>query len=155
MLTFSPHDPQHKPVVHQLEVHPYVLSHIQEVIDLASKHDILTAAFGPLAPLSSHPTGGPAKPILEKIAARLSKETGKDVDSQQALLLWSRAKKIMPVTGSHTPERMQRQAAVQQLPDITAEEVAEVDKAGLQVLYRKYPEHYKHDYPAPDLPEDI
>ncbi len=146
---------KHKPVVHQLELHPYVLSHIQEVIDLASANNILTTAYAPLAPLSSHPTGGPAKPVLEKIAARLSKETGKDVDTQQALLLWFRAKQIMPVTGSHTPERMKRQADVQGLPDITKEEVDEVDKAGLQVYARKYSEHYAHDYPAPNLPEDI
>jgi len=123
---------KHKPVIHQLEAHPYVLSHIQEVIDIASENGILTSAYAPLAPISSHPTGGPAKPILEKIATRLSKETGKAVDAQQALLLWFRAKKITPVTGSHTASRMKQQAAVQQLPDITAAEVAEVDEAGLK-----------------------
>jgi diketogulonate reductase-like aldo/keto reductase len=123
--------------VHQLEVHPYVLSHIQPILDIASKNGIHTSAFGVLAPLSSHPTGGPAKPVLEKIAARLSNETGQEVDASQALLLWFRTKGITAITGSHNAERMKHQAAVQGLPGLTEAEVKEVDEAGKKGEYMR------------------
>lgn len=66
---------KYKPVVNQLEYHPYVLTHLDPVLEIQKKHGILVESYGPLSPLLRHKTGGPIKPILERIAARLSKET--------------------------------------------------------------------------------
>ncbi|GAA5936368.1 hypothetical protein JCM10213_000298 [Rhodosporidiobolus nylandii] len=147
-------DLRYKPVVNQLEYHPYVLEHLDETLAIQQEHGILTEAYGPLTPVIRHPTGGPIKPILERIAARLSKESGKEVDAAQALLLWTRAKGVVAVTASGNEGRIEKLAATQSLPDLTKEEVEEVEAAGRKVYYRHYDEHMK-DMPLPNLPKDI
>ena len=59
-------------ITQKLEYHPYVLAHLQPVLDIQAKHGILTEAYGPLTPLLRHPTGGPLKSVLERIAQRIS-----------------------------------------------------------------------------------
>ncbi|GAA5824516.1 hypothetical protein JCM11251_000455 [Rhodosporidiobolus azoricus] len=146
---------KYKPVCNQLEYHPYVLSHIDPVLKIHEQHDILTASYGPLSPLLRHPTGGPIKPVLERIAARLTKESGKEVDAAQALLLWTRAKGVVAVTASGNEERIKKLAAVQSLPDLTKEEVEEIESLGRKVYFRAYDEHMCVDYPKCDLPKDL
>lgn len=141
--------------IHQLEVHPYVLSHIQPVLDICKANHIFVSSYGPLTPLSKHKTGGPVKPILDRIAKQMSEETGKEVDDQSVLLLWFRALGITPVTGSHNLKRIQTQANVQHLPDLRPTEVEEISAAGRKVYFRNYDEHMKVDFPRPDLPEDL
>ncbi|KAF5322036.1 hypothetical protein D9619_002220 [Psilocybe cf. subviscida] len=60
-----------KPVVNQLEYHPYTLAHLEPVLDLQKKHGIVTESYGTLSPTLRHPTGGPLKPVLERIAERI------------------------------------------------------------------------------------
>ena len=155
-----------KPVVNQIEYHPYVLSHLDKVMELhnkvrshihalplsaalltrrliafrlvASQHNILTAAYGPLSPLLRHKTGGPLKPILERIAVRLSKETGRDVDAAAVLLLWTRAKGVIAVTASGNAGRIQKLADSQQLPELDIDEVEEIERVGRTIYFRAY-----------------
>ncbi|GAA5906990.1 hypothetical protein JCM6882_000021 [Rhodosporidiobolus microsporus] len=146
---------KYKPVVNQLEYHPYVLSHLGPLIQLQAEHNILFEAYGPLTPVLRHPTGGPIKPLLERAAARLSKEVGKEVDEAQVLLLWTRAKGVVAVTASGNEGRIKKLAAVQSLPDLTAEEVKDIEEVGRKVYFRHYDEHMSVDYPAPSLPKDL
>ncbi|GAA5852983.1 hypothetical protein JCM8547_004756 [Rhodosporidiobolus lusitaniae] len=148
-------DIKYKPVVNQLEYHPYVLSHLEGLLQLQAEHGIVTEAYGPLTPLLRHPTGGPIKPVLTRIAQRLSSETGKEVDATQALLLWTRAKGVVAVTASGKEENIKKIAAVQGLPDLKPEEVKEVEDLGRKVYFRHYSEHMNEDFPAPQLPEDL
>ncbi|GAA5924362.1 hypothetical protein JCM3775_005669, partial [Rhodotorula graminis] len=144
-----------KPAVNQLEYHPYVLEHLQPVLDIMAKHDIVVESYGPLSPVLRHPSGGPIKPVLERVAARLSKETGEDVDAAMALLLWTRAKKVVAVTASGNEGRIAKLARTQDLPDLTADEVSEIEELGRKIHFRAYDEHMCVDFPAPALPKDL
>lgn len=120
------------------EYHPYVLEHLKPVLDIMAKHEIVVESYGPLSPLLRHPTGGPIKPVLERVAARLSKETGTDVDAAMALLLWTRAKNVVAVTASGNENRIAKLARTQDLPDLTADEVAEIEELGRKIHFRAY-----------------
>ncbi|WWC66240.1 uncharacterized protein I206_100141 [Kwoniella pini CBS 10737] len=144
-----------KPVVNQLEYHPYVLSHLQPVLDIQAKHGIITEAYGPLTPLLRHPTGGPIKPILERIANKLTKETGKQIDSASVLLLWTINKGVVAVTTSTKPKNLEKIVSIEDLPDLSKEEIDEIEQAGRKVYFRHYDEHMTEDFPEPDLPSDL
>ncbi|GJN91261.1 hypothetical protein Rhopal_004280-T1 [Rhodotorula paludigena] len=146
---------KYKPVANQLEYHPYVLTHLQPVLDIMAKHDIRVESYGPLSPLLRHPTGGPIKPVLERIAQRLSKETGEEVDAAMALLLWTRSKGVVAVTASGNNGRIAKLALTQQLPELTKDEVEEIEALGRKVHFRAYDEHMCIDFPAPNLPKDL
>jgi diketogulonate reductase-like aldo/keto reductase len=122
----------------EVEYHPYVLSHLEPVKKIQDQHGIRFQAYGPLTPLLRHPTGGPIKPILERVAKRLSAETGKPVDAHAALALWFLTQNIPIVTASGSIERIPALAAVEQLPDLTPEEVEEITEVGKKVHFRHY-----------------
>ncbi|WWC86218.1 uncharacterized protein L201_001091 [Kwoniella dendrophila CBS 6074] len=144
-----------KPVANQLEYHPYVLEHLQPVLDIQEKHGIVTEAYGPLTPLLRHKTGGPIKPILERIAQRLSKETGKNVDAASVLLLWTVNKGVVAVTTSTKLPNIEKIVQIEDLPDLSKEEIKEIEDAGRKVHFRHYDEHMTKDFPNPNLPEDL
>ncbi|KAI5899498.1 Aldo/keto reductase [Schizophyllum commune H4-8] len=151
-------DARHKPVVNQLEYHPYVLAHLQPVLDIQAKHGILTEAYGPLTPLLRHPTGGPLKPVLQRIAQRISadnKSLTTPIDAVTVLLLWTRASGAVAVTASGNPDRIRGLAAIAHLPGdlLKPEEVEEITRVGKTVHYRHYREHMTVDFPAPSLPD--
>ncbi|WWC58346.1 uncharacterized protein I303_100886 [Kwoniella dejecticola CBS 10117] len=144
-----------KPVVNQLEYHPYVLEHIQPVLDIGEKHNIVTESFGLLTPVLRHPTGGPLKPVLEKVAARLSKDTGKEIDTVTVLTLWTIQKGVVAVTSSRNPANLKKFKEIDDLPDLKPEEVKEIEQVGRQVHFRHYKSHMSKDFPDPNLPEDL
>ncbi|KAF9463997.1 conjugated polyketone reductase C1 [Collybia nuda] len=145
-----------KPVVNQIEFHPYVLSHLEPVLALQAKHGIVTEAFGPLTPVVRHGTGGPLKPILERIAARLTKSTGKDVDTATVLLLWTRAQGVVAVSASGNADRIRGLAEVAKLPDLLEQgEIDEITRVGKTVHFRHYTEHMEVDFPLPNLPSGL
>ncbi|KAF8058514.1 NADP-dependent oxidoreductase domain-containing protein [Lyophyllum atratum] len=141
------------PVVNQIEYHPYTLAHLQPVLDLQAKHGIVTESYGPLTPILRHKTGGPLKPVLERIAERLTKATGESVDLATVLLLWTRARGVVAVTASGNPDRIKGLAGVATLPDLLeASEVEEITRIGKTVHFRHYTEHMEVDFPLPNLP---
>jgi len=144
---------KHKPVVNQIEYHPYLLTHLAPVLEIHKKHGIVTAAYGPLSPILRHPDGGPIKPILERIAKRLSAETGEDVDAAAVLLLWTRAMDVVAIGASGNPDRIKGLARVSKMSDLKKEDVDDITEAGKKIHFRAYSEHMVVDFPAPDLPE--
>lgn len=122
----------------QIEYHPYLLAHLAPVLAIHALHGIVTEAFGPLTPAVRHPTGGPLRPYLSQIAQRLHKESGKAVDDTSVLLLWTKAKGVVAVSASGNPENIKQIALAQTLPDLTKEEVAEIDKIGESIHFRHY-----------------
>ncbi|WWD17901.1 hypothetical protein CI109_102346 [Kwoniella shandongensis] len=144
-----------KPVANQLEYHPYTLSHIQPVLDICAENNITIESYGPLTPLLRHPTGGPIKPILERIATRLSKEAGKTVPPSSVLLLWTIQKGVVAVSTSGKEENIKTLAEVDGLPDLTQDEIKEIEETGRKVHFRHYREHMEKDFPLPDLPKDL
>ncbi|KAH6890924.1 conjugated polyketone reductase C1 [Coprinopsis sp. MPI-PUGE-AT-0042] len=97
---------KYKPVVNQLEVHPYTLAHLEPVFKVQEQHGIVTTSYGTLTPLLRHPTGGPLKPVLAKISERLSEKYGETIDPAAVLCLWAKAKKIVVVTASGNEGRI-------------------------------------------------
>ncbi|WVQ70961.1 hypothetical protein IAR50_000486 [Cryptococcus sp. DSM 104548] len=140
------------PVVNQLEYHPYVLAHLEPVSKICKEHGITIEAYGPLTPVLRHPTGGPLKPVLERIAQRLSKDTGRELDSTVVLLLWTIQSGVVAITTSKNEERIKGFALFDELPDLTAEEVKEITDVGKTHHFRYYSEHMTEDFPDPDLP---
>jgi len=147
-------DAKHKPVVNQLEYHPYLLAHLEPLLKLQAEHGIVTESYGPLTPILRHP-GGPLKPVLEKIAERLSKDTGKSVDLATVLLLWTKAQGVVAVTASGNAGRIKQLAEIAHLPDglLKQEEIDEITKVGKTIHFRHYTEHMENDFPVPDLPD--
>ena len=114
------------------------MTHVQPLIDLHKKYNIITQAFASLVPVSRHPTGGPLSPVLEKIASKLSSESGVEVDSAGVLLLWVMAKGAVCITSSSDPARIQKMADLEKVRDLTEDEVQEIDAAGKKVHFRQW-----------------
>jgi diketogulonate reductase-like aldo/keto reductase len=115
-----------------LEYHPYVLNHLDPILKIQAEHNIVTEAYGPLTPILRHPTGGPLKPVLEKIAKRLN------VDAGTVLLLWTIQKGVVAVTTSSKAENLKKFADIQTKGELTDEEVEEIESVGRKVHFRGY-----------------
>ena len=122
----------------EIEYHPYLLTQYEDLNKLHAEHNITIQAYGPLSPLLRHPTGGPLRPVLERIAGRLSKETGKEVDEQMVLFLWTMGKGVVCVSASSTEKNIQKIALAQTLPDLSEEEMQEIDRIGKTIHFRSY-----------------
>lgn len=156
-----------------MEYHPYVLNHLDPLLALQKEHNIVTQAYGPLTPVIRHPTGGPLKPVLEKIAKRISKDTGKEVDSAVVLLQWTIQMGVVAVTTSGNPGNVRKMAQGETFGkegDLTKAEMDEIEEAGRKVHFRGYKvctmirhvfgvadgqEHMTKEFPEPDLPQDL
>jgi len=86
-----------------------------------------------------HPTGGPLKPVLERIAGRISKVVGKELDASIVLLLWTRAQGVVVVTSSGNPDRIKALGEIATLPDLLEkDEIEEITRVGKTIHYRFY-----------------
>lgn len=106
----------------------------------------MTESFGPLTPLLRHPTGGPVKPVLTKIAKRVTESNPSlpiPVDEVVVLLLWTRAMGVVAVTASGNEERIKLLAEISYLPEniLTKEEVQKITSVGKTVHFRHYVSH--------------
>jgi len=144
---------KHKPVVNQVEYHPYVLAHLEPVLNLQKEHGIVTESYGPLTPWLRN-KGGRLDEVLTRIAERVRKDAkeGAKVDETSVLLLWTKAQGVVAITTSGTESRIRSLAATDDLPDLKPEEVEEITKIGKQVHFRHYTEHMEDDFPLPNLP---
>ena len=124
----------------QIEYHPYVLTHLAPLLALQEKHGIVSQSYGTLTPTLRHPTGGPLKPILERIAARVSTVAGTRLDASAVLLLWARAQGVVVVTASGNADRIRGLGALAALPEglLTPAEVEEISAVGKTVHFRFY-----------------
>ncbi|TFK54798.1 Aldo/keto reductase [Heliocybe sulcata] len=118
-----------KPVVNQIEFHPYVFGAAESLYEYTEKQGIRTESYGGLTPIV-RARGGPLDPVLAKITERISKTGGKSVSEGQVLSKWLLQKGVVVVTTSSKEERIKEYLAVPSLPDLTAEEIAELEAAG-------------------------
>lgn len=123
----------------QIEYHPYVLAHLEPVLEFQAKHSILTESYSPLTPILRHPTGGPLKPVLQRIAQRLSDEMGSSTNEATVLLLWTRAQGVIGVTSSGNGDHIKDLAAVYtMLQLLNKNEIEEITRIGMTVHFRYY-----------------
>jgi diketogulonate reductase-like aldo/keto reductase len=114
----------------ELEYHPYVLAHLDEVQAIHDEHGIVVEAYGPLTPILRHP-GGPLKPVLDRLAEKYKTEAA------SILLRWTIQKNVVAVTTSTNTSRLAGLVGVYDLK-LTSEEMAEIEEAGRKVHFRHY-----------------
>ena len=121
----------------EIEYHPYVMAHLDPVLKIQEEHNILVQAYGPLSPWLAF-RDGPLSPVLERIAARLSRDTGKDCDPTAVLLLWVIGKGGIAVTSSANESRIDRIAALEDPSiNLTKDEMDEIERVGRTVYARR------------------
>ncbi|KAI0642161.1 Aldo/keto reductase [Trametes meyenii] len=123
------------PSVNQIEYHPYVYKASIPLLEFQKKHNIVTASFSGLTPITRH-KDGPVVPILSSIRERLERDTGKTVTEGQVLGLWLRAHGVVEITTSSKAERIAEFVAMQSLPDLAPGEVEVIDEAGSKLHFR-------------------
>ena len=121
-----------------MEYHPYILASYQDLQDFQAKHGIIFESYGPLTPVLQHPSGGPLKRILTKIAHRLSEETGQSVNQSMILYLWTMGKGVVAITACTQESNVQKIALVQGLRDLKREELEEIDQVDKSIYFRHY-----------------
>ncbi|EEB87425.1 hypothetical protein MPER_15220, partial [Moniliophthora perniciosa FA553] len=77
----------------------------QPIYDFAKEKGIILESYGGLVPVTKAP-GGPVDPVLDSIAARLSKDSGKTVQPSHVLTKWLLQKGVIVVTTSSKPSRI-------------------------------------------------
>ncbi|KAI0315333.1 NADP-dependent oxidoreductase domain-containing protein [Amylostereum chailletii] len=111
------------PTVNQIRFHPYNYASWKELLELSAKNNIVIEAYSSLTPITSMP-GGPLDPVLAKLSKRIGGTP------TQVIFKWVLAKGAVVVTTSSKRERLDEYLAAPSLPDLTADEIAEIDAAG-------------------------
>lgn len=112
-----------KPAVNQIKFHPYNYASHKSLIEYCVKQNIIVEAYGSLNSITQNP-GGPVDAVVNAAAKRIG------VTPNQVIFSWVRSKGVAIVTTSRSKERLQEYLAVEDLPPLTAEEIAAIDEAG-------------------------
>ncbi|KAG7092719.1 hypothetical protein E1B28_009049 [Marasmius oreades] len=128
------------PSTNQIEFHPYVWKAAKPIYDLCKEKGIVVQSYGGLVPVYRAPDG-PLDPVLRGIAQRLSNETGKAVTLAHVLTKWQIQKGVVVVTTSSKEHRIKETLEVPNLPDLTEDEITEIEDVGSEVHQRIYMKH--------------
>jgi len=116
-----------KPVVNQIELHPYVRS--RDLVEFCRQNDIVIEAFSSLTSLV-HKKGGPVDIVVEEIATRLGRTPA------QVLLRWSLQLGGVVVTTSKKKERLNEYLSVQHF-ELSNDDFQKILDAGALLDYRR------------------
>ncbi|KJA27472.1 hypothetical protein HYPSUDRAFT_74938 [Hypholoma sublateritium FD-334 SS-4] len=128
------------PAANQIEFHPYVWKAAEPIVKLCKEKGILIESYGGLTPIVRAP-GGPLDPVLENIRSRLEKTDGIPVSAGQVLSKWILQKDAVVVTTSTKAERIQEFLVVENVSDLTQEELQAIDDAGSKLHKRVFMHH--------------
>ncbi|KAF8812139.1 Aldo/keto reductase [Phlegmacium glaucopus] len=112
----------------------------EPITKLCQEHGIVIASYGGLTPIV-RVQDGPLNPVLASIRERLEKTRGHTVTTGQVLTKWILAKNAVVVTTTSKVSRIQEFLDVQNVPDLTAEEVKAIEAAGAKLHKRAYLRH--------------
>ncbi|KAG1818467.1 NADP-dependent oxidoreductase domain-containing protein [Suillus subaureus] len=112
-----------KPAVNQISFHPYNYASHKALLEYCTKQSITVEAYGSLNSITQNP-GGPVDAAVNAAAKRIG------ATPNQVIFSWVRSKGVAIVTTSRSKERLQEYLAVEDLPPLTAEEIAAIDDAG-------------------------
>ncbi|EGO00624.1 hypothetical protein SERLA73DRAFT_121070 [Serpula lacrymans var. lacrymans S7.3] len=126
------------PSVNQIELHPYVWKALQPVFEIHKQHGIVTSSYAGLSPLFRG-KGGPLDPVIESIRQRLQTTRGQPVTDSQVLNKWLKQNGILVITTTSKAERAREYVDTVNVPDLTAEEIALIEKTGSQLHQRYFP----------------
>ncbi|KAI6028681.1 NADP-dependent oxidoreductase domain-containing protein [Pisolithus orientalis] len=125
------------PAVNQLEVHPCVWKALQPTLSLHEKYNIVTSSYGGLSPLVGG-RGGPLDPLVERIRVRLEHARGSTVSEGQVLHKYFQRKGILVVTTSAKVERVQEYLDTENAPELTPDEIEDIEAAGAK-FHKNWP----------------
>ncbi|KAF8886249.1 NADP-dependent oxidoreductase domain-containing protein [Gymnopilus junonius] len=94
-----------KPVVNQIQLHPYNITENAALLKYHAEHGIITEAYSSLIPITSYP-GGPVDAPLQAAATRLG------ITPTQVIFLWVRAKGAVVVTTSSNKQHLEEYLSV-------------------------------------------
>ncbi|SPO05735.1 related to aldo-keto reductase YPR1 [Cephalotrichum gorgonifer] len=117
------------PAVNQIEFHPY-LQH-GDLLDFHRKHGIVTAAYGPLVPLTRS-VDGPVVPLWKSLAEKYG------VTESEVGLRWALDQGVVAVTTSSKHERLRGYIERLSTFSLAEAEVREISEAGKQKHYRAF-----------------
>jgi len=112
-----------KPVVNQVQFHPYNWSTNKALWELCTAHNIVLEAYGSLNPITQNP-GGPVDAPINAAAKRI------DGTPAQVIFSWVKSKGVVIVTTTSKKERLQEYLDVPTLPELTDDEIAAIEAAG-------------------------
>ncbi|KZP01250.1 Aldo/keto reductase [Calocera viscosa TUFC12733] len=125
---------KYKPVVNQIEFHPYVYKQLLPLLKFQEEHGILTESFGGLTPVTKKPDG-PLSPVLKELAKKIG---GTEV---QVLLKWQEQKGIVDVTTTTKVERLNEYLGAYSLPNLSDADIKAIDDAGAKLHSRHFARH--------------
>lgn len=119
-----------KPVVNQIEYHPYLQNQTPGVFHHCKQHNISVVGYGPLVPLTKA-EGGPLTLMLKSLASKYKKTEA------QILLRWCYQSGVLPITTSSKKTRLQEYT---QIFDFELQETDQnsITNAGEAYHYRGY-----------------
>ncbi|KAL0476667.1 hypothetical protein AKO1_006140 [Acrasis kona] len=117
-----------KPVVNQIEYHPYLLQ--EDLIKFCNDNDIKIEAYSPLTPLTDK-KGGKVEAVVNELGEKYSKSP------LQILLKWSTQKGAVAVTTSSKTDRLKESVNIADF-ELTNEELEKISDAGRGTTIRKY-----------------
>lgn len=128
------------PAVNQIELHPYVWEAAEPVVNLGKQHGIVTASYGGQTPIARVP-GGPVDEVVSSIRERLEKTGAQPVTSGQVLSKWLLQKGVIVVTTTSKVSRIAEFIDTEGVPDLTVEEIHEIEEAGRKLHKRIFMRH--------------
>ncbi|GAA5888124.1 hypothetical protein JCM6882_000289 [Rhodosporidiobolus microsporus] len=135
-------DLKHKPVVNQIEFHPFVYEAAEELYQFQKKHSIVLEAYGPTGPITkfSNPTFDAA---LDKVVKAVQERAGSgtEVEKGQVLLRLAAQRDAVVVTTSSKEWRIKQQLAAGALPALTQDEIDSLVKAAVPAPQRAFMKH--------------
>ncbi|TIA90167.1 hypothetical protein E3P99_01677 [Wallemia hederae] len=121
-----------KPVINQVEFHPFVFDKVGELLEYSNKHDIKLASYAGLAPITKT-----RNEDFDKLIAQL---TTKYKQSEQAILYnWIRKHGVLVVTTTSKQERLDEIKSL--AIDLADEDVKAIDHVGSRYHHRYYMSH--------------
>ncbi|THH03350.1 hypothetical protein EW145_g6328 [Phellinidium pouzarii] len=112
-----------QPSVNQIRFHPYNWTDNKDLVEYSTKKGIVTEAYSSLTPITQTP-GGPVDPVLKSIGDRIG------ATPAQVIFAWVKSKGVAIVTTTTKKERLEEYLAVADLPSLTDEDIAAIEKAG-------------------------
>ncbi|KZT52046.1 Aldo/keto reductase [Calocera cornea HHB12733] len=125
---------KYKPVVNQIEFHPYVQKQLLPLLKLQEENSILTESFGGMIPITLK-ADGPVTPVLQEIAKKIGGTEG------QVLLKWQEQKGIVDVTTTTKDERLKEYLGAYFLRKLSDVDMKAIDDAGAKLHFRRYARH--------------
>ncbi|CUM68056.1 uncharacterized protein PRCAT00005771001 [Priceomyces carsonii] len=143
---FGAFNSEDRPVVNQIEFHPYLQEQSPGIIEFCKENNILIEAYAPLAPLFRVTKNGneikdhPLPKVLDSMVQKYRKTDA------QILLRYCLEKDVVPITTSSKPSRINESLAVYEFK-LDPEDVSTLDSVGSEFPFRAFFEHsYDHLY---------